>query len=78
MLLNFARVEIPALRVDAGSGQVQALVHVGEEQGGTDARLVVEPGAAVSMSAGPDLEVEGAVDPVFLGAEDGSEVLRHR
>ena len=70
MLLNFARVEIPSLRVHAGRGQVQPLVHVGEEQGGTDARLVVEPGTTVSMSASPDLEVEGAVHPVLLCPED--------
>ena len=29
------------------------------------------------MSAGTDLEEEGAVDLVLLGAEDGSQVLRH-
>jgi hypothetical protein len=30
------------------------------------------------MAAGADLEVEGAVDAVLLGAEDGGQVLRHR
>lgn len=37
----------------------------------------MEAGAPVAVATGADLEVEGAVDTVFLGAEDRSQVLRH-
>ena len=33
--------------------------------------------AAVAVAAGSDFVVEGAVDLVLLGAEDGGEVVRH-
>lgn len=33
--------------------------------------------AAVAVAAGTDFVVEGAVDLVLLGAEDGGEVVRH-
>lgn len=33
--------------------------------------------AAVAVAAGSDLVVEGAVDLVLLGAEDGGEVVGH-
>ena len=61
---------------DAGT-VVGLLVHVGEQYGGADGRLVVDAGAAIAMAAGPDLEVEGAVNAVLLRAEYGSQVLRH-
>lgn len=57
------------LWVDAGGDHVGSLVHVGEEEGGGDAGAVVEARAAVAVSAGADLEVEGAVNAVLLGAE---------
>ena len=56
---------------------VGALVHVGEEEGGADGGLGVEPGAAVAVPAGPDLEVERAVHPVLLRPEYRCQVLRH-
>ena len=56
------------LRVD-----VEVLQHDGLAEGG----LIVDPGAALTVAAGANLEVEGAVDLVLLGAEDGGEVLRH-
>ena len=34
--------------------------------------------AAVTVSAGADLVVEGAVDFVLLGTEDGGQVVGHR
>jgi len=37
----------------------------------------VDPGAPVTMTASPDLEIEGAVDFVLLSAEDGSQILGH-
>ena len=56
------------LRVD-----VEVLQNDGLAEGG----LIVDPGAAFTVAAGANLEVEGAVDLVLLGAEDGGEVLRH-
>jgi hypothetical protein len=37
----------------------------------------VFPAAAVAVAAGADLVVEGAVDLVLLGAEDGGEEVGH-
>ena len=79
MLLDLVRIHGCVGEFDAeSSGVVRALVHVGEEECGADGGAVVDARATVSMPACPDLEVEGAVHPVLLGAEDGSEVLRHR
>lgn len=58
-----------AISIDAGGNHVRALVHVGEEESGADARFGVEPGAAVSVTASADLEVERTVDPVLLRPE---------
>ena len=56
------------LRVD-----VKILQHDGLAEGG----LVVDPGTSLAVAAGADLEVEGAIDLVLLGTEDGGQVLRH-
>ena len=56
------------LRID-----VEVLQNDGLAEGG----LIVDPGAALTVSAGANLEVEGAVDFVLLSAENGGEVLRH-
>lgn len=77
MLLDVAGVDVVALGVHAGRCQVQPLVHVGEEEGGADGGLVVHARAAVAMPARPDLEVERAVYPILLCAEDGCQMLRH-
>jgi hypothetical protein len=80
VVLDMARVEIGlGLRVQgrSRSQHVRSLVHVGEKKGWADGGLGVKPRAAVAMSAGSDLEVEGAVHPVFLGTEYRSQVLRH-
>lgn len=77
MLLDLARVEGLALGVDAGGDHVGPLVHVGQQQRGTDGRAVVQARAAVTVAASADLEIEGAVDAILLCAEDGSQVLRH-
>jgi hypothetical protein len=78
MLLNLPWIHILSGDLDTWSGIVRPLVHVGEEEGGADSGAIVEAGAAISMAASPDLEVEGAVHSVFLGTKDGSQVLRHR
>lgn len=72
MVLNLAGIDGLPLGIDAGGDHVGALVHVGEEEGGGDGGSVVEAGAAVPVAASSDLEVERAVHPVLLGAEDGS------
>lgn len=77
MLLDLGGVDRLALGVDAGSDHVGALVHVGQEQRRRDGGAVVEAGAPVAVAACADFEVEGAVDAVFLGAENGGQVLRH-
>ena len=77
MLLDLIGVDRLALGVDAGGDHVGALVHVGEEERRGDGGAVVEAGAPVAVAAGADFEVERAVDAVFLGAENGGQVLRH-
>jgi len=37
----------------------------------------VDPGASVSVSTSPDLEIEGTVHLILLGTEDGGEILGH-
>nr|GMD20402.1 hypothetical protein CR513_50792 [Ipomoea batatas] len=74
---NGETIDWVALGVDAGGYHVGALVHVGEEDGGADAGLGMEPGAAVAVTARADLEVEGAVHPILLRSEYRCQVLRH-
>ena len=54
------------------------LVEVREEDGLRVGGLHMFARAAVAVSAGADLVVEGAVDLVLFRAEDGGEVIRHR
>ena len=77
VLLDLARVERLAVRVDAGGNHVRALVHVGEEESWGDRRAVVEAGAAVAVAARSDLEIEWTVDAVLLCSEYRCKVLRH-
>ena len=60
-----------------GGAVVRALVHVGEEEGGADRGAIVDARTTVTMAAGTDLEVEGAVHAVLLCPEDGRKMLRH-
>lgn len=55
----------------------RVLVHVGHEDGLGVGWLNMLSGAAVAVSACANLVVEGAVDLVLLGTEDGSEVVGH-
>lgn len=55
----------------------RVLVHVGHEDGLGVGWLDVLSGAAVAMSACADLVVEGAIDLVLLGTEDGGEIVGH-
>lgn len=55
----------------------RVLVQVWHEDGLRVGRLDVLAGAAVAVTAGADLEVEGAVDLVELRAEDGCEKGGH-
>jgi hypothetical protein len=59
------------------SVQSRVLVHILQEQRLTDSGLVVQAGATVSMPAGSDLEVEGAVDTILFCTEDRGQVLSH-
>ncbi|MED6192819.1 hypothetical protein PIB30_013710 [Stylosanthes scabra] len=77
VLLDLARVERLAVRVDAGGNHIGALVHIGQKERRGDRRAVMETGAAVAVAARPDLEVERAVNAVLLCAENGCKVLRH-
>jgi hypothetical protein len=49
-----------------------------QDNGLTEGRLVVDSGASIAMSAGSYLEVEGAIDFVLFGTENGSQVFGHR
>ena len=61
-----------------GLGRVLRIdVEVLQHDGLAERRLVVDPRAALAVTAGADLEVEGAIDLVLLRAEDGGQVLRH-
>lgn len=71
MVLQLARVHL-ALGV---VGRV--LVHVRHEDGLRVGRLHMLSRASVAMSACTDLVVEGAINLVLLGTEDGSEVVGH-
>lgn len=77
MLLDLAGVDGLSLGVDARGDHVGTLVHIGEEQRRRYGGAVVEARAAVAVAAGANLEVEWAVDAIFLGSEDGGQVLRH-
>ena len=77
VLLDLAGVKGLPRWVDAGGDHVGAQVHVGEEEGRGDGGAVVQAGAAVPVTARPDLEVEWAVHAVLLGPEDRCQVLCH-
>ena len=53
------------------------LVEVGEEDGLAVGGFDVFARAAVAVAAGADFVVEGAVDLVLLGTEDGGEIVGH-
>lgn len=55
----------------------RVLVHVWHQDGLRVGRLDVFPRASVAMSAGSDLVVEGAIDLVLLGTENGGEIVGH-
>lgn len=68
-------------------GQVRAVSRLGrilrvdvqilEDNGLGEGGLVVDPGATLAVTTGANLEEEGAVHLVLLGAEDGSQVFGH-
>lgn len=78
VFLHLFGIDGLSLRVDAGSNHVGALIHVREQDGGADARLCMETGAAVAVPARADLKVERAVNPVLLCTKNGRQMLRHR
>lgn len=78
MFLHLFGIDGLSLRIDAGSNHVGALIHVREQDGGADARLCMETGAAVAVPARADLKVERAVNPVLLCTKNGRQMLRHR
>ena len=53
------------------------LVEVGQEDGLRVGGLDVFSRTSITVSTGADLVVEGTVDFVLLGAEDGGEVVGH-
>lgn len=70
MFLDLTRIDWLTLWIDAGGDHVRALVHVGEEESRGGCRTVMEARTAVAVTAGSDLEIEGAIDAVLFGAED--------
>lgn len=71
MVLQLRRVH-PVLGVVGG-----VLVQVRHEDGLAVRGLDVFSRAAIAVATGADFEVEGAVDLVELGAEDGGEEIGH-
>lgn len=53
------------------------LVQMLDEERRTKGRLVVNPGAAVAVTTATNLEVEGTVHLVLLGAVNLRQMLRH-
>ena len=75
VLVEGVEVVLQLARVHLVLGVVgRVLVEVGQEDGLRVRGLDVLAAAAVAVAAGADLVVEGAVDFVLLGAEDGGEV----
>lgn len=78
MLLALARINGHGQAVGPGRGVERGiLVHVLHQQCWTDGGSVMQAGAAITMSASPNLEVEGAVHTILLCAKDGSQMLGH-
>ena len=66
------------MRTIGGLGRVLGVdVEVLHHDGLTEGGLVVDPTAAISVSAGSDFKVETAVDLVLLRPEYGGQVLGH-
>lgn len=78
VLVKCIKVHLHLLRVHLVLGVVRrVLVEVGQQDSLRVRRLDVFPGAAVAVTAGANLVVEGAIDLVLLGTEDGGEVVGH-
>lgn len=77
MLLNFAGIHVVPLRVQARRCHVRPLIHVGQQQSGTDSGPVVQSGAAIPVPARANLEIKWTVDAILLCPEDGGEMLCH-
>lgn len=71
VVLDLARVHL-VLGVER-----RVLVEIGHEDRLRVRRLDMLARASVPVATGADLVVEGAVDLILLGAEDGGEVVRH-
>jgi len=77
MLLRLLLVHLERLAVHCHRHGGGILVHVVDDEGLADSGLVMNARAAVSVAAGPDLEVEGTIHFVLLCAEDGSKTISH-
>jgi len=77
MLLQFAWVHVLCMRISSGNGHVRPLIHVGEQQSGTDSGSVVHARTSITMSACTNLEVERTVHPILFGTKYRSQMLRH-
>jgi len=71
VVLQLAAVH-PVLGIEGG-----ILVHVGHQDGLRVGWLDMFPRAPVTVSAGADFVVKGAIDLVLLGTENGCEVVGH-
>mmetsp|Transcript_56253 Transcript_56253/g.105463 ORF Transcript_56253/g.105463 Transcript_56253/m.105463 type:complete len:301 (+) Transcript_56253:41-943(+) len=70
-------VVIPGLIVGQGQALRSVGIHMGEQQGLTHRRPVVKSIALVTISTGPDLEVERTVHAILLSSENPRQLLRH-
>lgn len=78
VLVEGVEVVLQLARVHLAFGVVgRVLVHVRHEDGLRVGGLHMLAGAAITVSACADLVVEGAIDLVLLGTENGSEIVGH-
>lgn len=78
VLVEGVKVHLHLLRVHLVLGVVRrVLVEIGQQNRLRVGRLDVLSRAAVAVAACANLVVEGAVDLVLLGSENGGEIVRH-
>lgn len=78
VLVEGVKVHLHLLRIHLVLGVVRrVLVQVGQQNRLRVRRLDVFSRAAVAVAARADFVVEGAIDLVLLGSEDGGEVVGH-
>ena len=66
VLLHLFRINRLALSIDSWCDHIRALIHVSKHNCRRHSWPVVQTGATIPMTASPNLEVKGAVNPILL------------